>query len=177
MVDVLFLLGSCLEHRRRWRLLCCGLGSLQIFWPQLFSASRLLIENQRNVLSCPPGCHCGIFFFFYEARICTSFLWIVEQQSLLGERDILGFFSRGASDFFWLGRFWMARWGGITVVLQWSKFSAARAPQWGCSISCRGRCFKETFLQEWAKCQNTPELVVPANCSTLHLKLIWHFNW
>lgn len=131
----------------------------------------------------PPGRHCGIFLLRpVFVRPSSGLL----SSSLFRQVGYSGLFQQGVSDFFWLGSFWMALWRGITVVLERSEFSA-QPPRWGCSISCRGRCFKETLLREYTMCQNILELVAPGwsnICYTLHLKLIghggyqnWHFNW
>lgn len=39
-----------------------------------------------------------------------------------------GLFQQGVSDFFWLGRFWVMCWRGITVVTEWSEWSKPASP-------------------------------------------------
>lgn len=46
---------------------------------------------------------------------------------------------------------------GEGLQLFWSgASSAARPARWGCSVSCRGPCFKATLVREWAKVSKDP---------------------
>lgn len=125
-----------------WVLLLASRASLTmeaaLLWPRV--SSDLLTSavscqqtadgepTERARLLPPDVTATSFFFFFFEARFVHPSSGLLS-SSLFRRVGYSGLFQQGVSDFFWLGRFWMALWRGITVVLEWSEFNSPASPE------------------------------------------------